>query len=400
MVMKKVGFVIPWFGWDIPGGAETELRGLALHLHESGLELEILTTCVKEFASDWSKNFYKEGAVVEHGITIRRFRADKRRTGAFAGVNAKLMKNQMPLTAEEEEVYRQEMINSERLYAYMRKHVDDYGLFVFIPYMFGTTLNGIQQCFEKSVMIPCFHDESYIYMEIFKRNFPKVKGMIFLAQPECELAERVYDLSAVEKIVPGAGVDTDWEYDSERFRAKYGIEEPFILYAGRKDVGKNIYSLIYQFQEYKFRHKDSDLKLVLIGGGKVDIPLEIEKDVYDLGYVELQDKFDAYGAASFLCQPSKNESFSIVIMESWLCGRPVLVHEECKVTRHFAQISNGGLYFGNYFEFEKAVNLYLENPELANEMGENGRQYVLDNFAWNVIVKKYTAFFRKLQAEK
>ena len=30
--MKKLGFVIPWFGEKIPGGAEMELRGLTAHM--------------------------------------------------------------------------------------------------------------------------------------------------------------------------------------------------------------------------------------------------------------------------------------------------------------------------------------------------------------------------------
>ena len=59
--MKKIGIVTPWFGMDIPGGAEAETRGLALHLVQAGVELEILTTCVKEFSSDWNVNFHKEG---------------------------------------------------------------------------------------------------------------------------------------------------------------------------------------------------------------------------------------------------------------------------------------------------------------------------------------------------
>ena len=55
--MKKIGFVIPWYSDKVRGGAETELRGIAKHLAASGVELEILTTCVKEFYSDWSVNF-------------------------------------------------------------------------------------------------------------------------------------------------------------------------------------------------------------------------------------------------------------------------------------------------------------------------------------------------------
>ena len=63
-----------------------------------------------------------------------------------------------------------------------------------------------------------------------------------------------------------------------------------------------------------------------------------EKTSDDLGFVDIQDKYDITAAATLLCQPSKNESFSIVIMESSLCGRPVLVHEACEVTKHFRWI--------------------------------------------------------------
>ena len=34
--MKKLGFVIPWYGEKIPGGAEMELRSLVHHLLDAG----------------------------------------------------------------------------------------------------------------------------------------------------------------------------------------------------------------------------------------------------------------------------------------------------------------------------------------------------------------------------
>lgn len=112
------------------------------------------------------------------------------------------------------------------------------------------------------------------------------------------------------------GLDISLNYDVERFRAKFDIQDPFILYAGRKDVGKNIYTLIRYFQEYKKRNKNN-LKLVLIGGGKVNIPRTLKGEVYDLGFVSIQDKYDAYGAALTLCQPSKHEKFPSL---SWRAG--------------------------------------------------------------------------------
>jgi len=136
--------------------------------------------------------------------------------------------------------------------------------------------------------------------------------------------------------------------------------------------------------------------LVLIGGGDIAIPESVKDDVYDLGFVSKQDKYNAMAAAELLCQPSHNESFSLVIMESWLCGRPVLVSSQCAVTKDFAKRSNGGLYFKDYFEFEGCVQYILQNPEAAAELGANGGAFVRENFEWDVIVEKYRTFFQKL----
>ncbi|MBQ6181103.1 MAG: glycosyltransferase [Ruminococcus sp.] len=401
--MKKIGFVIPWYADGIPGGAEMELREVTGHLRSAGVGLEILTTCVKEFGSDWSRNYYKEGLdKTVNGITIRRFKAKKRDTEAFDAVNAKLM-SRTPITPEEEDIFLSEMVNSPDLYKYIDEHQNEYSLFVFIPYMFGTTYNGAMVVPEKSVLIPCFHDEAYAYLSRFKELFPRTAGMVFNARPEAELAEKLYGFSksGTKTIVMGIGMDTDIVPDPAAFREKFGINEQFILYAGRKDEGKNVHTLVKYFAEYLKRRSDTDLKLVLIGGGEIDLPQKLVREgrIVDLGFVDRQDKYNAQGAAEFLCQPSKNESFSLVIMESWLCGRPVLVHEECAVTRNFVSESNGGLYFGNYFEFEGCTDYILSHKDIAWKMGSNGREYVRKNFDWDVIVDKYKKFFEEVSGE-
>lgn len=394
---KKIGFVIPWYSEKIPGGAEMELRGLTTHLHESGVDLEILTTCVKEFSSDWNKDYFKEGTEIIHGFTVRRFKVRKRDTEAFDKVNFKLM-NGKPLTPEEEEIYVREMVNSPALCEYIDEHRNEYSLFVFIPYMFGTTYHGMQVCPEKSVLIPCFHDEPYVYMNVFKPVFENIAGIIYHARPEYDLANRVFDLKNVSQAILGEGVYTELSSDPEAFRKKFGINEPFILYAGRKDSGKNVHTLVKYYSEYIKRRK-TDLKLVLIGGGSIELPTELVDagKIIDLGFVDIQDKYNAQGAAEILCQPSHNESFSLVIMESWLCGRPTLVSADCAVTRNFVSESNGGLYFNDYFEFEGCVDYTVNNKEAAKAMGENGRRYVMERFAWSVIVEKYMDFFRKTE---
>lgn len=113
---------------------------------------------------------------------------------------------------------------------------------------------------------------------------------------------------------------------------------------------------------------------MLIGGGTIAVPNSVKDCVHDLGYVSQQDKYDALQGALFLCQPSKNESFSLVIMESWLCGRPVLVHSACAVTKDFAQQAEGGLYFNSYLNL-KAVcsgwNVIRQKPNSSGRMADN-----------------------------
>ena len=121
----------------------------------------------------------------------------------------------------------------------------------------------------------------------------------------------------------GSRIDTDWEADPERFRRKFGIRDPFILYAGRKEPGKRVDVLVKYFAQFR-KEREEEVKLVLIGGGKVENP--DPKNIIDLGFVDKQDKYDAYAAAAFFCNPSEMESFSIVLMESWFAGRPVLVN--------------------------------------------------------------------------
>ena len=113
-----------------------------------------------------------------------------------------------------------------------------------------------------------------------------------------------------------------------------------------------------------------------------------------------QDKYDACAGSLLLCQPSRHESFSLVIMESWLCGRPVLVSGECEVTKNFALESGGGLYFSSYPEFEGCVEYLRSHPDEAERMGRSGGSYVKEHFAWDRIVRNYREFFDRVTEKR
>jgi glycosyltransferase involved in cell wall biosynthesis len=390
----RIGFVVPWYGENIPGGAEAEAKSIAEHLSKEGYDVEVLTTCVKDFYSDWNVNYYAEGASETNGLQIRRFEVRKRNALLFDHINSKLM-NGHSVTPKEEISFIEEMVNSPHLYEYLKNNADNYDFLVFTPYMFGTTYYGSLIRPEKTILIPCLHDESYAHMKIYQDVFNKARGIIFYAYAEERFAKKVFPLDNVKLEIIGGGIDIEFESNPVRFREKYNLNSPFIMYAGRKEQGKNTQLLVDHFIRYK-KNNDNDLHLVLIGPGRVDIPKDYNWCIHDLGFVSKQDKYDAYAAATMFCNPSAFESFSIVLMESWLCNVPVIVNDACDVTKEHCIKSNAGLYFNDFDQFEGCVNFYLNHEELRVKMGENGRKYVISNYSWKIIIEKYRQFFNTL----
>ena len=380
---NKIAFVTPWFGESIPGGAESATRALIQRL-KSHFDIEVLTTCVKDFHSNWNDDFWKEGEYKEMDIVVRRFKVRKSNEDAFNRVNAKLMSN-LSISKEEERTYISEMIRSISLNDFLEENKEKYSWFVFMPYMFGTTYDGIKIVKSKSILIPCLHDESYAYMAIYGHMFSLIEKAFFLTMTEKQLAEKLFPNEINKFKFCGLGLDVNIRGKKGSFNRKYGIGK-FILCAGRKDSTKNTPELIDFFDRFQRKTKSS-LKLVLVGPGEVDLP--DNPNIIDLGFLSKEDKYNAMADALFLCNPSHNESFSIVVMESWLCESPVLVSGDCSVTKDHVLLSNGGLFYNDYYSFFECLHYYETHQSEAIQMAKNGKEYVVQNFNWPIVVQNY-----------
>lgn len=383
----RIAIVVPRYGEEILGGAETLARGLAENLVDRGLEVDVLTTCARDHFT-W-QNYYRPGSEIINHVHVRRFPVNQNRNLArFLDLSRKIATHQ-ELTTEEQYRWIDEGVHSASLYDYIGRRGDLYDLFIFVPYLFGTTYYGSTIRPEKSIIWPCLHDEPYAYFEATRSMLEECRGIMFNSWPEMEFARDRLRVPNDGMRVIGFGFH-DIRGVEDRFRKKYRMGERFILYSGRLEAAKNLPLLVSYFTKYKERNQN-DLLLILMGTGPEILPRR--RDIVELGFKQGQEKLDAYAAATILCQPSVNESFSIVLMEGWLSEIPALVHDLCPVTKYHCQKSNGGLYFGNYEEFEECVNLLVERPDLRRQMGANGRRYVLTNYNWDRIVGKFKAAF-------
>ena len=391
--LAKLAVVLPRYGKSLGGGAETLARALIEKLHDSSFpesyipEIEVWTTCAIDHRT-W-ENFHPAGVTNDNGIVVRRFPVDARDLEVFIH-NELAIQDGRPVGIDSQLDWLENSVNSQTLYQHIEQHGAEFQAILFAPYLFATTFWGALIHPERSVLIPCLHDENYAYQDVFKHLFGKVRGLIFNAPAEMELARRLYNLPGFDEksAVVGMGFERLGELSK-------GEPRPYLLYSGRKEQGKNLDLLIKYFSDYKVRFPGSPLELKIIGAGDIHFMETLPVGVSDLGFVSEEEKEALMQGALALCQPSVNESFSIVIMEAWLRGTPVIVHANCAVTREHVVSSGGGLYFANSEDFSGALQLIINDSVLRGEMGEAGRRFVESVYSWEAVLERVTMAFRQ-----
>ena len=164
-------------------------------------------------------------------------------------------------------------------------------------------------------------------------------------------------------------------------------------YVGRIDKAKKCDLLFKYFKEYKKRNRNN-VKLVLVG--KPVMPIPRDKNIISLGFISEIDKFEGIAAAKLLVLPSKYESLSMAVLEAMSLSTPVIVNGDCDVLKGHCLKSNGALYYNNYFEFEGTVNYFLNNPQIAEMMCQNAKDYVENNYSWKIIERKLSNMIEQI----
>src|SRR5205814_2799103 len=167
-------------------------------------------------------------------------------------------------------------------------------------------------------------------------------------------------------------------------------------YIGRIDENKGCAELFSHFARYAATYPRG-LDLVLVGSAVLSVPAHPR--VHHLGYLDDRDKFDALSAADLLVMPSYYESLSMVALEAWALGRPVLANGRCDVLKGQSIRSNAGLFYDGAMEFTETLRAIEQNRWLSAALGRNGRQYFREQYDWPVIERKYLDMFQRLSKE-
>jgi len=383
---QSIAFVSPRFteGGAV-GGAETLLRNLATRAARAGHRVTFLTTCARDHFT-W-QNERPAGSETHDGMQVLFFPVDNDRdVDSFLRVQESISRGRT-VAREEQTFWLQNSVNSRELYDHLRQNGENYDLVIVGPYLFGLSYAAALIHPDKTILVPCLHDEPFAYLDVFHELFSAVCSVMFNSEPEQELGCRLYGLERGRTTVVGMGLDP-FDSNAERFRQRSGVADTFVMYSGRREALKGTPLLLDYLEAFRAR-TGRDIKLVLTGSGVVDISPQMRPYVADLGFVSEQEKHDAMAAALVFCHPSVNESLGIVLLEAWLAGTCALVHGCGAVLRHQCRKSNGGLWFGNYPEFEQSLVRLLDEPELRDRLAGRGREYVLSEYSWERIESRF-----------
>src|SRR5690606_4729240 len=332
---RHVAIVVQRHG-EVGGGAELHADQVARRLHERH-DVTVLTTCARDHLS-WD-NVEAPGPT-QLAPGLRRLRFPVRTTRWMRGFNAlsRLRFGKRCSRLEEEHWLHQQGPDVPSLLSHLGEPGNGYDAFIFFTALYAPTALGLPLVAERSILVPTVHDEPPLAFGVYDDAFERASSILANTPEELELIARRFPKHAPGRVV-GVGV-TSPAGIPERFRERHGVQGPFLLYVGRLERGKGVEELVRHHQTLR-RQTPHVPELLFAGRGALRPK---GNGIRYLGAISEEDKHDAFAAAHAVVVPSRYESLSLVTLEAFAQGTPVLVNAHSDVL--LGQVNRSGAGFG------------------------------------------------------
>jgi glycosyltransferase involved in cell wall biosynthesis len=389
---RSLALVVQRYAEDIGGGSELHARYIAEHL-AAHAEVQVLTTCARDYVS-W-KNEYPAGTTRVNGIAVERFTVARERDAHDFARRSSLVFDERHSTADELAWLDSQGPVSPALIAGVRDAAREVDFVVLFSLRYHTAFHGARAAAANAILVPTTERDPAVGLDVLGPVLRGARGIMYNSPEERALIRSLHRNEQVPGVTVGVGSQIPDRTDAAAAAVKFGLGRPYLLYVGRIDVNKGCAELFDYFQQYASR-TERELDLVLIGAPVLPVPAHPR--IRHLGYVSDQDKYDVLAGAEALVMPSYFESLSMVMIEAWALGVPVLANGRCDVLAGQCLRSNGGLFYVSGREFEAMLDRLLDDPALAGELGENGRAFYEAHYQWPVIERAYREMFDQLIA--
>jgi glycosyltransferase involved in cell wall biosynthesis len=192
--------------------------------------------------------------------------------------------------------------------------------------------------------------------------------------------------------------------------ARWGIQQPFVLYVGSASPHKNLPTLVTAFAAAAKQDPSSSLELVLAGEHHHDpfgADLEalqraiheasIDHRVRFTGHVQDQDLVQFYRAASVVVLPSFDEGFGLPVLEAMACGTPVIASRAGALPE---VMGDAGLLFNPYSAAELTARLVqvVRDTPLRSQLVIRGLDRA-KGWTWETSARKLLDVFHQVRTQ-
>ncbi|MCI0641178.1 MAG: glycosyltransferase [Gemmataceae bacterium] len=403
----KRRMAIACFRWgdQVVGGAETSLRRMAEALCERGWQIEVFTTCTQS-ENAW-RNELAPGTFEESGFTVHRFPIDAHDREKHLRSLVNVLQAPNGTHAAE---YLRHSIHSSALIEALRGRIGEYAAIITGPYLFGLTHDVACAFPEKTLVVPCFHDEPLAHLSVWPATYERAGGILYHSPEEQAFAQTVLGLNHPNAVEIGTYLPTTspalpcmstFNRDpkrsagiaasANRISCTSGIpsalpsgsrlneeqggarRKKYLVYCGRYSAEKDLPRLLDYAARYE-ASRPGRFQFAFMGQGEVRIPQTAWTQ--DLGHVDEATKRTLLANAAALVQLSRNESLSLVVLEAWREGTPVIVDRRSLVLAGQIERSGGGRSIVDFGTFARALDDLHARPAHWKDLGKKGQTYV------------------------
>jgi glycosyltransferase involved in cell wall biosynthesis len=395
-------FVIGRYGEAILGGGEKHARDVAERLAARGHDVRVLTTCATSYQT-W-RNELRLGRSTLHGVEIVREPVLVGRLRPLDDVTKWIASRLTGVRALGRLWAVAQGPTAPSLVDRLEGEAASRDLLIFFSLLSGLTFDGLARVGARSVLVPLVHEEPPIYTRIARETLARPAALLVNTEEEWRRIARVTGGAAALGAVVAVGRE---EPDPPDPSFVPPTSRPYVLILGRAGKTRPMLAVWRALQrraglpplelEGGRRVPWTEVELVTVGEPS---PMYERLDrVTQLPFVDDRTRWQLVRGATALVNPSRYESLSLVLLEAWSCGRPVVVNRRCDVTVGQCRRSGGGIAIDFDDPGAGAVALAegLASAERRAAMAAGGDAYTRARYGWDRVLDAYEAAARAVR---
>lgn len=240
--------------------------------------------------------------------------------------------------------------------------------------------------------------EGPLYNIFDKLAVNNIDEILALSNLGAKLIQQVYNRNS-RVVRTGVNIDLFHNAQGNAFRAKHGLNNDYVLL----QIGTFVY---YKRQEDSITalaiiaKKHPNVKLVLDGYGDPNHLLSLAKKLGVEDKVIItrastdEELAETYAACDAFLYPSDN-TWGLVAVEAMAASKPVIASKN-NGTAEIIQNGVNGFVVNHKSPTEIAsqLNILIENPKLASEIGNNSYRYVKEHLSWQKFAEDMERIFQ------